>query len=64
MENPTPQDVLNKIATSFPPEWVGGFVSVYQENNRIWLRRPGRETIIRIEVTELPRDQWPSFKDA
>lgn len=31
--------------------------------NRLWLRHPDRDTIIRIEVTELPRQDWPSLPE-
>lgn len=41
----------------------GGFAPVYREGNRLWLRHPDRDTIIRIEVTELPRQDWPSLPE-
>lgn len=65
MEKPTPQEVIDNIVATLPPKWFdGGFMPIYQDSQGIWLRRPGRQTIIRIEVKELPRDQWPSLKDA
>ncbi len=61
MEKPTPQEVMDNIVTTMPPGWFGdGFMPIYQDDRGLWLRRPGRATIILITVEELPRDQWPS----
>ncbi len=61
MEKPTVDDVLSNIESALPRNWLGGFIPLYREGNRLWLRNPDWENIIRIEVAELPRDQWPEL---
>lgn len=63
MEKPTVEEVANHIAANLPPGWGKGFMPVYIDGNQVWLRSPGRERIIRIDVVDLPRDQWPSIKE-
>ncbi len=63
MDKPTVERVVQHIAATLPASWGGGFMPVFVEGNRLWLRHPDRDTIIRIEVTELPRQDWPSLPE-
>lgn len=61
MEKPTVDEVVSNIESTIPKMWLAGFIPLYRDGNRLWLRHPDRERIIRIEVTELPRDHWPEL---
>lgn len=61
MEKPTTEEILNSIAANaMQPEWFGGAMfSLYKEVNCLWYRHPDRESVVRITVEELPREEWP-----
>lgn len=64
MEIPTPREIVHSVVQNFPEEWIGdGFAPIFIEDNRVWLRWPDSPRIIRIEVVELPSDQWPRLPE-
>jgi hypothetical protein len=61
MAIPTREDLLNVIDEKLSPEWfdADAMVQAFRTESEIWLRHPDADTVFRVTVEELPRDQSP-----
>ncbi len=64
MEIPTVDKLLHRIERrAMKPEWFDPdvMVQMFRRDNQLWYRHPDSDTILKITVEELPRDQWPDM---
>lgn len=64
MEIPTVKAMLDRIERKgLSPHWFdgGAFPLFRQGDGCLWYRHPDSDTVLKITVEELPRDQWPNM---
>ena len=64
MEKPTVEVMLNRIERrAMKPGWFDpeALAQMFRRDNQLWYRHPDSDTILKITVEELPRDQWPDM---